>query len=88
VIVQFRVLWQLLQSCVVLTWWICLPVAVTPLWQLWHIPLIPTWLNVTAFQSIVLWQAPQSWVVWICCAGFPADDAPLWQLTQLANTPR
>ena len=38
---QLRVLWQLPQSRVVFTCWTCLPVAVTPLWQLWQLALIP-----------------------------------------------
>jgi hypothetical protein len=31
-----------------------------PLWQLWHVALIPTWLNMTALHVIVPWQAAQS----------------------------
>ena len=53
VTVQFTVLWQVPQSCVVLTCRICLPIALMPLWQLLHGAVSPRWLKLTAVHAIV-----------------------------------
>ena len=53
VTVQFTVLWQLPQSSVVLGCWICLPIALMPLWQLRHGAREPHVAELAAVQAIV-----------------------------------
>jgi hypothetical protein len=74
---QALVVWQ--SSHVVLVE-ICvddLPVALVPLWQDEHVPLILAWLKLAGDQAEVVWQVLHSAVVAICVVGFPAALLPL-----------
>jgi hypothetical protein len=48
------VVWQSLHSLVVGMWFVALPVAVPPLWQVVQPEVMPLWLKVAGTQAVVL----------------------------------
>ncbi len=64
-----------------------MPVALTPLWQLEHVPVMPSWVNpVAGFHARVLWHMPHSEAVAMCVADLPGALIPSWQLEQVPCT--
>ncbi|RMF13926.1 MAG: hypothetical protein D6758_12355 [Gammaproteobacteria bacterium] len=74
--------WQLLQSSVVTKCPEFLPVAVVPLWQASHRPVMLLWSKLAGVQARVVWQVTQSAVVVMWLEGLPVDVLPLWQASQ------
>ena len=81
---QALVTWQLPQAVLVARCVAFLPVALTPLWQLEHVPVMPSWVNpVAGFHASVLWHMPHSEAVAMCVADLPGALIPSWQLEQV-----
>ena len=80
------VLWQSSHAGVVSIWVGCLPVAITPSWQLEQVPLAFEWSKRAPSQVNVLWQSSHSNVVCIWAGCLPVAITPLWQLEQILLT--
>jgi len=67
--------------------WVCLPVAVTPLWQLEQVPgdtLL--WSNTAGVQAVVVWQSSQVLPLAMWVGDLPVAVVPLWQAKQVPMT--
>ncbi|PUB81832.1 MAG: hypothetical protein DBP02_16565 [gamma proteobacterium symbiont of Ctena orbiculata] len=67
-------------------WPTFLPVALTPLWQLSQLSLMPAWEKLATCQPFVVWQRSQDSKVTIWDADFPVALTPLWQVSQVPLT--
>ena len=67
--------------------WVCLPVAVMPLWQLEQVPgdtLV--WSKTAGVQAVVLWQSSQVLPLGRWLPDLPVAVVPLWQAKQVPMT--
>ena len=79
--------WQLSQEALVTMWFVGLPVARTPLWQVAQVPgWTPAWSNRAGRQASVEWQASQLLSAGTWFAVLPVAVVPLWQVEQVPCT--
>jgi hypothetical protein len=73
--------WQLPHSWVVGMWFVPLPVAAEPLWQVEQVPETWEWsTRRTGLQALVAWQLSQLVPVAMCVVPLPVALTPSWQL--------
>ena len=79
------VVWQTWQSLPLAMWFVLLPMARLPLWQVKQPSTMPVWSIVAGVQPFGVWHVSQVLPVGMWFVLLPVAVLPLWQLKQLST---